>query len=320
MAQFCFISGLHHHQVRYGPHHGNIEEAVVCGPVIRRESGAVHAEPHGQFLQGCIVLNHIHTSLHECGVYRQIRLESLRSLAAGKECGVFLCYAYIKIPLRELVAENIQACAGGHGSGNGGDIGVTGGQRGQVRAESFGIGDNPAFAGAAVLNVVLADAVELGRVGRGRFIPATLLGNHMDNDRAFVSGGNAQRLFKTFDIVTIHRPVIAEAQLLEKAQRGDDAVRRADEPGNLFAGRFSGHFLNDGSGIAAQPGVGISLLQRGKVSRERAHIAVNAPLIIIEDEDELARGCGNAVEPFQRGAAGKGAISHYGDNMVIITC
>ena len=52
--------------------------------------------------------------------------------------------------------------------------------------------------------------------------------------------------------------------------------------------------------------------------RERPHIAVDAPLIVIENEDELARGGGDVVESFQRGAAGEGAISHHGDDVVII--
>ena len=52
--------------------------------------------------------------------------------------------------------------------------------------------------------------------------------------------------------------------------------------------------------------------------RERAHIAVDAPLIIVEYENELAGGGGYVVEPFQRGAAGECAIAHYGDDVVII--
>ena len=51
MPQLGFIFGLHHNNAGDAAHHGDIEQSVVCGAVIGREPGAVHAEAHRQLLQ-----------------------------------------------------------------------------------------------------------------------------------------------------------------------------------------------------------------------------------------------------------------------------
>ena len=137
---------------------------------------------------------------------------------------MFLCNAYIVVALREAGAENIQAGACGHGGGNGGDVRFICRESGEVSAECFRVGDDTAFAGAAVLHVILADAVELGGVAGRRGIAAAFFGNHVDDDRPFVTRGNAQCLFQACCIMPVHWAVVAQPKLLEEAQRCDDAV------------------------------------------------------------------------------------------------
>ena len=187
-----------------------------------------------------------------------------------------------------------------------------------MRTERLGIGDDTTLARAAVLHIVLADAVEFGGVARCGSIASTFFGNHVDDGGTIVFGSYAQNLLESLGIVAVHGSVVAETEFLEEAQRSDEAVGGVYQFGNLLPGVFPGELFDDGLGAGSEPGVGIRLLQRGEVVRERAHVAVDTPLIIIEDEDELACGGSYVVEPLQSGAAGESAVAHYCYHMVVI--
>jgi hypothetical protein len=77
---------------------------MVRGAIIRRQTGAVHTETHGQFLQSGIVVNHIHRTLHKGRIHAHIGFEALGGLAAGKQGRVLLCNSYIKESLGEEIS------------------------------------------------------------------------------------------------------------------------------------------------------------------------------------------------------------------------
>jgi len=60
--------------------------------------------------------------------------------------------------------------------------------------------------------------------------------------------------------------------------------------------------------------VGDNLVQ---VACDGAHVAVNGPLVVIEDHDEAAGLVGNVVECFKRDAVGEGGVSGQGDDMLM---
>ena len=226
MAKLGLILGLHHNDIGYAAHHADIEKAVVGGAIIRRKPGAIHTEPDRKALQGSIVLNHIHTALHECGINGQIGLIPLSGLTTGKDGGVLLCYTHIVKPLGELAAEDIELGPTGHSRGNSRDGRVILSQAGKALAEGLGISNGCRLGGTAVRDIILTDTMELGGVSGRRFIALAFLRNDVKNDVLLPAGCYLQYTLQTGNIVTVYRAVIGEAQLLEETQRTDKSPGR----------------------------------------------------------------------------------------------
>ena len=61
--QFVLVLGLHHDHVRHAVQVGEIEQAMVRGPISSGEACAIHAEHHRQILQRDVVDNAVVTAL-----------------------------------------------------------------------------------------------------------------------------------------------------------------------------------------------------------------------------------------------------------------
>ena len=98
--ELVFVLRLHVHPIRNVPQITDVEQAVMRRSVVTAQSGAVHAEPDVQFLNGHVVNGHVVSALEKCGVDREKRRQSLRRDATGEKRRVFFRNSDIKVARR----------------------------------------------------------------------------------------------------------------------------------------------------------------------------------------------------------------------------
>ena len=97
----------------------DVEDAVMGRAVVTHKSGAVHAENHGQVLQGHVMFNHVIGALQERAVDSRDRLLRPKPPApAAKPTACCSAMAVSKITIRVDLAELGQAGSIRHSGGN----------------------------------------------------------------------------------------------------------------------------------------------------------------------------------------------------------
>ena len=119
---------------------GDVEEAVVRGAVIPRETGAVHAEGDIQVLQGDVVNDHVIRALHEGAVDGYEGFQSPGGHAAGEEGCVLLGDADIVAARGMALGEVDQPGPGRHGGCDGDNLVIVVCKIRELRSEQFGVG------------------------------------------------------------------------------------------------------------------------------------------------------------------------------------
>ena len=164
----------------------------------------------------------------------------------------------------ELVAEGIQACAGGHGGGDGDDFGVFAGLFYEGVCEDFGVGRGADFGFdlRAGHDVEFADAVHFIFRVFGREVAFALLGDGVDQDRAFVLAGF--RVFEdreqVVEVVAVDGADVVEAEFFEEGAAADGMA------GAFFA--FSSFIMKAlgklpaANGIAAMQEINVVVINR----------------------------------------------------------
>ena len=152
----------------------------------------------------------------------------------------------------------------------------------------------------------------------GRRVAPALLGEHVDDDRAVLLGGVAQRPLEALDVVAVERARVAHAEVLEErpglevlAQRGGGGLEALVE---LVGHRHAVDELLEAGPLAAvlrvdpQPGHGLGEL------RHRRGVG---PAVVVEDDDRLAAGVAEVVEPLEGHAAGHRAVADDGHDAAL---
>ena len=169
VGELGFVLRLHVDDAGDGSQVADVEEAVVRGAVVAGEAGAVHAKGDIEILQCDVVNDHVVGALHEGAVNRDEGLHALRGETAGEKCGVFLGDADIEEPVGVALRKMDEAGAGGHGSGDGGDLVIRVGKVGEFFTEEFRVGRGGGGDGFAGIEVEFSEAVEFVRLlERGR--------------------------------------------------------------------------------------------------------------------------------------------------------
>ena len=183
VGELGLVLGLHVDDAGDGSQVADVEEAVVRGAVVAGEASAVHAEGDIEILQRDVVNDHVVGALHEGAVNRDEGLHALRGEATGEKRGVFLGDTNIEEPVGVALRKMDEAGAGGHGSGDGGDLVVRVGEVGEFFAEEFGIGRGGGGDGLAGIEMEFSEAVELvGFLERGR-VAFAFGGENVEKDR-----------------------------------------------------------------------------------------------------------------------------------------
>ena len=144
-----------------------------------------------------------------------------------------------------------------------------------------------------------------------------LLRDRVQHHRLILALEELEGLDQQRQVVSIHRPVVAQAELLEQHARSDQSL------GRLF--RLACHMQY---GLAAvsfqqprravvQPGdgrIGNDLVQ---IPRDRPHILVDRPRIVVQHHDQPAGLRGNVVHRLERDAVGKCRVPAQRDDMLL---
>jgi hypothetical protein len=141
---------------------GEVEEPVVGGAVVGRETGAVQAEDDGELLEADVVDDLVVRALEEGRVDCDDGLEAAGGEAGCEEDGVLLGDADVEELARERLCENGESGAARHGAGDTDDAVVELGLAHEGAAEDLLVGRSGAGGGAAVAggDVEGGDAVE----------------------------------------------------------------------------------------------------------------------------------------------------------------
>ena len=189
------------------------------------EPGTVHGEAHRQLLD-----RHVMDDL-VVGALQERRIDGRERLVAfGREPGregdrVLLGDADIEGAIRKHLLENVETRAGRHGGVDGNDALVLPGLFDQAFGEHFGVGRRVglAFRLRAGHHVERHHAVILvGRAFR-RAVTLALLGHDVDEDRSvFRIAHVLEHRQQVIEIVTVDRPDVIKAELLEQRAAGPE--------------------------------------------------------------------------------------------------
>ena len=105
VLEFVFILRRHDDEVRNGAEEGEVKQAVMGGAVRTNEAAPVHRQNHRQFLQADVVDHLIVGPLHEGGIDRNNRDESLGGEPGGKSHSMLLGHPHVVKPVRNSPAK-----------------------------------------------------------------------------------------------------------------------------------------------------------------------------------------------------------------------
>ena len=159
----------------------------------------------------------------------------------------------------------------------------------------------------------------------GRIVAEALLGLDVQQHGAFghLLPGFRERLHQGVHVMAVHGPQVAVAQLFEQQPGDRDALEGLLAPlgglGQALADALQGDGL-DGALDAVPPVVvvlaGDHLVQ---VALERAHVGVDAHVVVVEDHKELlGLQVAALVEPLEGHARRHGAVADHGDAGIVL--
>src|SRR5213078_1073101 len=213
------------------------------GPaIVADDPAAVHREDHRKVLHGDVVDDLIEAALQKSGIDRDDRHDPLGREPGRERDGVLLADANVEKTLRKLFEEREQAGAAGHRSGDR--------DRALVRLQDLAdricehrrVLRGRRFGGAARRNPVPLHVVVLGGT-----VAVALLGLDVDEDRAVteIAGFLEHALYRE-EVVTIDRPKVREAELLEEDVGDEERLQAREDPAAGLLGQLAaGHVLED---------------------------------------------------------------------------
>ena len=183
----------------------------------------------------------------------------------------------------------------------------------------------------------------------GRRVPAALLGEHMDDDRALGRqlDGVGQRGLELLDVVPVHRPDVAHTEGLEEPRRleelthsGLEAVHRplglltddGDLAQELLDPPLAAHVhrvepnagepvrqpLGDAIGEAVMALTGFLVVPAQQARRQVRHRRCVGAAIVVEDHDHAPVAVTEIVQRLVRHAARHRPVADHGDDVAVI--
>ena len=228
-----------HTHARHPGEHREVVDAVMAGPVGTRDPGPVEAEDHRQPVQRDVVHHLVPRPVEERRVERDHRPQAAHRHPGGARDGVLLGDADVEEAIGEAGLERQQAGRSRHRRGDRDQPGVRLGLLDDRLGERLRVSRRHRlrWSGHRVEHGSVVEVLLV--VVLGRRVAATLLGEHVDDDRPL--GGQLHRVVQGVlelgDVVPVDRPDVAHAERLEERRRLEDlAHRRLDRLDRLLGG------------------------------------------------------------------------------------
>ena len=140
-----------------------------------------------------------------------------------------------------------------------------------------------------------------------------LLRQYMEQERMVVVLRKIERLDQVRQIVAINRPVVGKAHLLENQARPmpgrEQALDRALRLQRELLARLAAETLHQLFHAAVQVRIARVRHDIRQVLRNRAHVLVDRPLVVVQDDNQPLRMRRNIIERLVGNAAGKRRIA-----------
>ena len=270
-----------------------------------------------KLLQCNVMHNRIEGALQERGVDSAEGPVAARGHARGKYDCVFFGDADIEIAFGMMRAEEIEAGSIGHRGGDGHDALILVGEFHQRVGKHLGVGGHAGRLGHAGLRIVRSESVKfLLSIERG-LETAALLREHMQQHRAIFS----LEKFKSFDqqrqVVSVDGAEVLQAKFFEHDRWPQHAL------GSFFGAAYNldrglaADLFHDATRGVVQAVVVLVGDDAMEVASDGADVAVDGPLVIVEDHDKAPGLIGDVVERFERNAIGERGVSGDGDHVLM---
>ena len=112
------VAGGREHHVRQATQIGDVERAVVGGPVVTHQPGAIHGEHDVQLLEAHVVDDLVVRPLQEGRVDRSDRLAPMQSEARREQHRLLLGDPHVVVAVGKLALKDVQPGARVHGRGD----------------------------------------------------------------------------------------------------------------------------------------------------------------------------------------------------------
>ena len=317
VGEFVLILRLHVDEVWDVAEVADVEEAVVRRAVVAAEAAAVHAQADGEILQRDVMHDHVVGALHECGVDREEGREAFAREACGEERGVLLGDAGVEVARGVFLSESDEAGAARHRAGDGDELVVRRGEFRERGAEQFAVGRRGRRLRLAGLGLELAEAVEFHRLHERWLVALALRGEDVEQHWLVLRLQEFERVDERRDVVPVHRPVVAQAEILEEHARRDEALHAGLDAVCEIFNAFAEELFDEPRGAVVQAGIHVARGDLVEVARDGSDVAIDAPLVVVEDDDEFFRLLVGVVQRLVGHAAGERRVARDGDDVLV---
>ena len=264
------------------------------GAVGTHDAGPVEHEGDGQVLNAHVVNQLVEGALQKGAVDRYHRLEAFAGHASRHGHGVLLGDAHIEILGRKSLLQQIQAGAGGHGSGNTHHGGVLFAELHQRLAKHLAVAGRLRLAGGIGLasgQIKGALGVIAHLIGLGVGVALALGGGHMHQHRPLGAVGLLKGAHHAGDVVAIDWADVGEAQLLKhRTHLGHRQTLHALFERLELVGQLAvqeGQVLDRLLGIALQKLQGWAQPHAVEVGGKGPHRRADRHVVVVQHHDQL---------------------------------
>ena len=223
--------------------------------------------------------------------------------------------------LRHALGEMGKAGATGHRASDADDLGIGPGEPRERLTEDILVVRGRAGRGLSALTgdrVEGSGAVKLLRMRDRRLESFALLGQDVDDDRHVAVLRKLEVLLERLQIVSVHRPQVAQPEFFEQRRLDEEVLRLAlplhVHPIHLHA---RGEALEERLHVVMELVVRLVRADPVEVIRDRPDILRDRPLVVVEDHDQPLGRADDIVQRLERDSAGERSIAAHGDHVLL---
>ena len=187
----------------------------------------------------------------------------------------------------------------------------------QRSGEGLGVGKLAGRLGLARLRVIRAKAVKFFLPVERRLVAAALLCQHVEQHGVVLRLEKLEGLNQEGNVMPVEWAVVMQAKLLEEDGGPQHAFGGLFGAARHFDGRLAADLLDDAVGLVVQILVVLVGDDSVKVAGDGAHIAVDGPLVVVENHDQPLGLLGDVVHRLECNSVGKSCVAGHGDYMLL---